>query len=238
MLTTLALMFHHGQVASGRQGDAPAAHEAMAPCWEAIRLARAVAAHPATACAEADALAALLLLHGARLTGRIDADGDIVPLPGQPRDRWDPGMLRLGFDHLQRAQRGRQLSRWHLQAGIAGEHARAATPAATDWAAIVQYYELLVRQDPSAAPRLGHAIALAEAGSPADARGRLLAQLPQVPAALKAHALAALARACERLGDARAAADWRAQAIAAAPHPADARWLARQAQPEAAAPKT
>jgi RNA polymerase sigma-70 factor (ECF subfamily) len=221
-------MFHNGQVASGRQGDAPAAHEAMAPCWEAIRLARAVAAHPATACAEADALAALLLLHGARLTGRIDAHGDIVPLPGQPRDRWDAGMLRLGFDHLQRSQRGRQLSRWHLQAGIAGEHARAATPAATDWAAIVQYYELLVRQDPSAAPRLGQAIALAEAGSPADARARLLALLPQVPAALKAHALAALARACERLGDTLAAADWRAQAIAAAPHPADARWLARQ----------
>lgn len=228
VLTTLALMFHQGQLASGRQGDPPAAEQAMAPCWEAIRLARAVAAHPAGAAPEADALAALLLLHGARLTGRIDGHGDIVPLCGQPRDRWDAGMLRLGFVHLDASQRGERLTRWHLQAGIAGEHARAEDPARTDWAAIVRYYELLLALDPSAAPRLGHAIALAEGGAPADARRHLLALLPQVPPALRAHTLAALARACERLGDAAAADGWRMQAVAAAPHPADARRLARR----------
>ncbi len=42
------------------------ARETMAPCWEAIRLARALAAHPAMAHGDADALAALLL-HGVRL---------------------------------------------------------------------------------------------------------------------------------------------------------------------------
>lgn len=228
VLTTLSLMFHQGQLASGRQGDPPAAEQAMAPCWEAIRLARAVAAHPAGAAPEADALAALLLLHGARLTGRIDGHGDIVPLSGQPRDRWDAGMLRLGFLHLRASQRGDRLTRWHLQAGIAGEHALAEDPARTDWAAIVRYYERLLALDASAAPRLGHAIALAEGGAPADARVHLLALLPQVPPALRAHTLAALARACERLGDATAADGWRAQAVAAAPHPADARRLARR----------
>lgn len=228
VLTTLALMFHQGQLASGRQGGAPAGQAAMAPCWEAIRLARAVAAHPATADASADALAALLLLHGARLTGRIDEDGDIVPLPGQPRDRWDGGMLQLGFRHLQRSQRGGQLSRWHLQAGIAGEHARAASYAQTDWPAIVRYYALLVRLDPSVAPRLGHAIALAEAGSALEAHAQLLALLPQAPAALQANAMAALARTCEQLGDAAAAARWWAQAVQAARHPADQQCLQRQ----------
>lgn len=227
VLTTLALMFHHGQLASGRQGDLPAAHEAMAPCWEAVRLARAVAAHPATASAEADALAALLLLHGARLTGRIDHHGDIVPLAGQPRDRWDAGLLRLGFAHLQASQRGHTLTRWHLQAGIAGEHALAPDHAGTNWHAIAGYYAQLVALDDSAGPRLGQAIALAEAGAADDARARLLALLPQVPAALQAHTLAALARACERAGDALEAARWRQQAIAAAPHPADARLMAR-----------
>jgi RNA polymerase sigma-70 factor (ECF subfamily) len=227
VLTTLALMFHHGQLASGRQGDVPAAHEAMAPCWEAVRLARAVAAHPATASAEADALAALLLLHGARLSGRIDHHGDIVPLAGQPRDRWDAGLLRLGFAHLQASQRGDRLTRWHLQAGIAGEHALAPDHAGTNWPAIVGYYQQLVALDDSAGPRLGQAIALAEAGAADEARQQLLALLPQVPAALQAHTLAALARACERAGDVAGAARWRDQAIAAAPHPADARMLAR-----------
>ncbi len=229
VLTTLALMFHTGQQASGRQGGAPAAHDAMAPCWEAIRLARAVAAHPATAAAEADALAALLLLHGARLSGRIDDAGDMVPLPGQPRDRWDAGLLRLGFVHLQASQRGDTLSRWHLLAGIAAEHALAPDHAGTNWPAIVGYYDQLLALDASAAPRLGHAIALAEAGAPADAMQRLQALLPQVPAALRAHTLAALARAAQRLGDGEAAQRWLQAAIAAAPHPADARLLARRA---------
>ncbi len=154
VLTALALMFRAGMQPQAR----PIA-------WEAIRLARALAAHPATAHADADALAALLLLHGARLTGRFDEQGDIVPLPGQPRDRRDAGMLRLGHAHLQAAQRGERLSRWHVQAGIAAEHAGAADYASTDWPAIVRWYELLLRLDPSPAPQLGHAIALAEAGA-------------------------------------------------------------------------
>lgn len=226
--TTLALMFHTAMRAAGRAGSAAAAHDAMAPCWEAIRLARALAAHPASAHAEADALAALLLLHGARLTGQVDAAGDIVPLPGQPRDRWDAGMVRMGFAHLRASQRATQPSRWHLLAGIAAEHALAPDHARTDWPAIVRYYDALLALDPSAAPRLGHAIALAEAGEPREARRRLEALLPEAPAALRAHTLAALARADERLGDPVRAAACLDEAIAHAPHPADARLLARR----------
>jgi RNA polymerase sigma-70 factor, ECF subfamily len=222
VLTALALVFHQGKQAA-RQGRAPA----MAGCWEAIRLARALAAHPAAQAPEADALAALLLLHGARLSGFIDdGTGDPLPLPGQPRDRWDAGLIRLGFVHLKRSQRGTKLTRWHLQAGIAAEHALAPHYAATDWAAIVRYYEQLLQLDPSAAPQLGHAIALAEAGSAALARERLLAL--QLPAALQAHRHAALARAHERLGDRAAARAALHQAIELAPQPADARWLQRR----------
>lgn len=232
VLTALLLMFHAGQQAAGRQGARDSAdaapHDPLAMCWEAIRLARAVAAHPAAAAPEADALAALLLLHGARLSGRLDDAGDIVPLPGQPRDRWDQGLLRLGLTQLQRAQRGEALTRWHCLAGIAAEHAAAPTYEATDWTAIVAWYERLLRIDASAAPRLGHAIALAEAGSAAAAVARLQALLPDVPAVLRPHTLAALARALERLGDGAAAAARLDEAIACARHPADARLLQRR----------
>jgi RNA polymerase sigma-70 factor (ECF subfamily) len=233
VLTALALMFHLGmQAARGVAARERQASDAdpMAPCWEAIRLARALAAHPAVADGDADALAALLLLHGARLSGRIDAAGDIVPLPGQPRDRWDAGMIRLGLAHLQSAQRAPRLSRWHLQAGIAAEHALAPDHARTDWAAIVGYYEALLRLDPSAAPRLAHAIALAEAGAPAAALGRLQGLVSTAPRALAAHVQAALARAHERLGELEAARRHLRAAVAAAPHPADARLLARRLQ--------
>lgn len=232
VLTALALAFHQGQLAAGRAGAPPAtdtgdAHEA---CWEAIRLARALAAHPAVAAPEADALAALLLLHGARLSGRIDEHGDPIPLAGQPRERWDAGMIRLGLAHLQASQRGAALSRWHLQAGIAAEHALAPGPEATRWPVIVRYYEMLLALDPSDAPRLGHAIALAEAGQPGPARERLLALLPTLPAALRAHGLAALARAAEHEGALADAITWLAQAVAQAPDAAQARGLQARLQ--------
>lgn len=231
VMTALALGFHQGQQAAAREArelGGEAGNKALDVCWEAIRLARALAAHAATAAPEADALAAMLLLHGARLTGRTDAQGDIVPLPGQARDRWDAGLIRLGFAHLAASQRGSSLSRWHLLAGIAAEHARAPRYEATDWAAIVGYYEALLPLDPSAAPRLGHAIALAEAGAPQAALRRLRAMGDEVPAALRAHHAAALSRAAERAGDLALARSALQQAIAAAPHPAEALRLQRR----------
>lgn len=222
VLATLALAFHAGTRARAR-GD----HAALPLCWESIRLARALAAHPVAGHADADALAAMLLLHGARLNGQLDEAGHIVLLPGQPRERWDGGMVRMGLLHLQASQRATQLSRWHLLAGIAAEHAMAPSHAATDWPAIVRFYEDLLQLDPSPAPRLAHAIALAEAGVPQAALERLQALLPEVPAALRAHALAALSRALERLGERDAARAWLQQAVAAA-HPAEARALAQR----------
>lgn len=226
VLCALWVMFGEGCKASGRQGSREAGDEAaLALCWEAIRLARALAAHPAVAHPDAQALSALLLFHGARLSGRLDDAGDIVPLPGQPRDRWDAGMLRLGSGHLQAAQQADRLSRWHVLAGIAAAHALAPDYAGTDWPAIVAWYELLLRVDPSPAPRLGQAIALAEAGEPGRALSLLNTLWVDAPAALRPHTLAAMARAHERLGDVAAARDRLAAAIACVRHPADARLL-------------
>jgi RNA polymerase sigma-70 factor (ECF subfamily) len=228
VLTVLSLMFLAGQRADTAPDAGERAERARQACWEAIRLARAVAAHKATAHADADALAALLLLHGARLTGRLDDEGEIVPLPGQPRDRWDAGMQRLGLLHLNAARRSSRLSRWHLLAGIAAEHAVAPSYETTNWAAIAHYYALLVQTDPSAAPSLAHAIALVESGQANQGLQRLAALLGSVPAALRAHTLAAMSRAEQQLGHLELARHHLRQAIEAAPRPADARMLSRR----------
>jgi RNA polymerase sigma-70 factor, ECF subfamily len=220
VLHALLLMFNAGW----QSGAEPA----RALCWDAIRLARALAAHPAVKHPDADALAALLLLHGARLTGRRDEAGDIVPLPGQPRERWDQGMLRLGTLHLARARRAVALSRWHLQAGIAAEHAFAADYASTNWPRIVGYFEALMKIEPGAAPRLSHAIALAEAGEPQRARAALDALLPTVPDALRAHAHAALSHALRRLGEHSTARTHLLAAIDSTRNDADRRLLERR----------
>ncbi len=227
VLTVLSLAFHAG--ARTRSREPALRDEATALCWEAVRLARALAAHPVAAHPDADALAALLLLHGARLSGQLDEAGEIVLLPGQPRDRWDAGMVRMGLAHLQAAMRAPVLSRWHLLAGIAAEHACAPDHASTDWPAIVRYYDTLLALDGSAAPRLGQAIALAEAGEPQQALALLRALQPGLPVALKAHGLAAMARAHERLGETATACALLALAADAAPHAADARALRRRA---------
>jgi predicted Zn-dependent protease len=85
-----------------------------------------------------------------------------------------------------------------------------------------------VALDPSAAPRLGHAIALAEGGTAAEALRRLRALQPEAPAALQAHTWAALARAHERLGNTDQALQALDQAIACVRHAADGRMLQRR----------
>jgi RNA polymerase sigma-70 factor, ECF subfamily len=233
VLTVLVLAFHAGARACGRTGRAgdraSAADDPSWLCWESIRLVRALAAHPASAHADADAAAAMLLLHGARLTGAVDDEGQLLMLPGQARDRWDAGLIRLGLQHLRAAQRAERLSRWHLMAAVAAEHALAPDWAGTQWPAIVQAYDSLLRIDGSPAPRLAHAIALAEAGEAAAALARLQALQPELPPPLQAHGLAAQARALERLGQVAAAQALLLQAAAHAPHPADAAVLRRRA---------
>lgn len=225
VLAVLALMFHSGMRARLRLQAGDEAAQAVALCWEAVRLARALAAHPITACGDADALAAMLLLHGARLTGTFDDDGQPLLLPGQARDRWDQGLVRLGLAHLQASQRAARLSRWHLLAGVAAEHAVAPRWEDTDWSTILRAYEALLIIDGSAVPRLAHAVARAEAGDAMGAYADLQALRPRLPAALAAHGLAALARAAERLGRREEAARWLDEAAQAARHPADARLL-------------
>jgi RNA polymerase sigma-70 factor, ECF subfamily len=113
-------------------------------------------------------------------------------------------------------------------AGIAAEHASAADYASTNWPAIVRYYDMLLQMDASAAPRLAHAIALAEAGLASRAKTLLSGLLLDVPVALRAHTLAALARA--HLGEMALARARLEEAVSAAPNAADARMLARRAQ--------
>lgn len=224
VLAALYLMFNEGYQ-SASQGRSPVLCKSL--CWEAIRLARAVAAHPASGSPEADALAALLLLHGARLDGRLDAQGDLLRLPEQARERWDGRMVEMGLSHLRRAARGQVLSAYHLQACIAAEHARAPSWAATDWARVLHFYEALLVLEGSASVRLGHAVALAHTEGPAAALARLEAHWPQFQAQPLPYAWAARAQWRQALGrQEEARADY-AEALRRCRHPAEQEQLRR-----------
>ena len=83
---------------------------------------------------DAQALAALVLLHDSRRQTRVDADGALVPLDEQDRGRWDRGRIAQGLDRL-RVAAGAP-GPYLPQAVIAALHATAPSWQDTDWAAI------------------------------------------------------------------------------------------------------
>ena len=108
------------------------------------------------------ALAALFCCNAARLTTRLDSDGVVIPLADQDRTRWDRALLDRGLQHLAASASGDHFTRWHLEAGIAFEHTRAASIADTDWPRIVDYYDALAALSPSPIVALNRALAVAE----------------------------------------------------------------------------
>ncbi|HXW87825.1 MAG TPA: RNA polymerase sigma factor [Streptosporangiaceae bacterium] len=161
VLAVLYLLFNEGYSASAgeqvRRGDLTA---------EAIRLARLLAAlmpdEP-----EAVGLLALMLLHDARGAARLDDDGELVTLEDQDRSRWNAAEIAEGLGLLDGALRRGPAGPYRLQAAIAACHARAATPADTDWARIAVLYGELRRLVPSAVVELNRAVAIAMASGPA-----------------------------------------------------------------------
>ena len=129
-------------------------------CSEAIRQTDVLARHPELGSPAAEALLALMLLHAARFPGREDDTGRLVLLDAQDRSRWDWPMIMEGLSWLTRAARGEELSAYHVEAAIAAEHARATTYAATDWARIIDLYDLLDQHQPHWLHALNRAVAI------------------------------------------------------------------------------
>ncbi len=181
--TALFLMFNEGYSASS--GTALIQPEF---CVEAVRLSRALAAHPVTSAPASDAHAALLALTAARLPTRVGPDGVAQLLEDQPREQWDRGLIALGLEHLDRSAQGRELTVWHLRAEIAALHTLAPSSAETDWPRIVTIYDQLAGMDPSPVVELARAVALGRARGPAAG----LAALPVVDGNPYGHAATAI----------------------------------------------
>jgi predicted RNA polymerase sigma factor len=207
-------------------------HEAQAIraelCEEAIRLGTLLASHPVGAAPETFALVALMHLHASRLAARQDATGGLLLLEEQDRSRWDVAHLQEGAAWLARAAQGEVFTRFHAEAGIAAEHAFAASFQETRWAKIAELYAMLERIDPSPLHTLNRAVAVAQAEGPQAGLAALEGVVP--PAWLDGHYLwdAVLADLHHRAGHETVAAKHREQALAAAPSASVRRVLERR----------
>jgi RNA polymerase sigma-70 factor (ECF subfamily) len=136
-------------------------HNDLAP--EAIHLARVLAGlmpdEP-----EVLGLLALLLLHDARRAARL-VDGELVLLADQDRTRWDGAQLAEGRAVLDAALARHLRGPYQLQAAIASLQATDEP----DWPQIAALYAELSMRTGSAVVELNRAVAVAQAGRPADA---------------------------------------------------------------------
>src|SRR5258705_4113450 len=136
-------------------------------CEDALRLGR-ILADLTPREPEVHGLVALVEIQSSRLGARTDASGRPVLLLDQDRARWDQLLIRRGLAALVHAEElGGGNGPYALQASIAACHARARTPAETDWASIVGFYGALARLMPSPVVELNRAVALAMLFGPA-----------------------------------------------------------------------
>ncbi|RSN19464.1 RNA polymerase subunit sigma-24 [Streptomyces sp. WAC 05977] len=160
VLGMLYLLFNEGYSAS-------AGTDLLRPdlSAEAIRLARILAdlmpGEP-----EVLGLLALLLLHDARRSTRVDDEGTLVSLEDQDRGRWNTAEIAEGTELLESALRRGVAGQYQIQAAIAACHATAAHAAETDWAQIAALYGELLRFVPSPVVELNRAVAVAMAEGP------------------------------------------------------------------------
>lgn len=160
VLEVVYLIFNEGYAATA--GD-----DLVRPslCLEAQRLGRMLAGlMPEDA--EVFGLLALMEIQASRLPARIGPDGALVPLTEQNRARWDQLLIRRGLDALARAEALGGDGPYALQAALAACHARARSPADTDWPRIAALYDRLRSVMPSPVVDLNRAVAHSMAFGP------------------------------------------------------------------------
>jgi predicted RNA polymerase sigma factor len=116
--------------------------------------------------AEVQGLLALMLHCEARRPARRGPGGRYVPLSEQDPKQWSLPLIEEAERHLSEAFKQGCPGRFQLEAAIQSVHAERASSGRTDWAAIVLFYERLIRISPTVGTRAGYAAAVAELQGP------------------------------------------------------------------------
>ena len=207
VLRVIYLVFNEGYAATS--GASLTRHDLSG---EAIRLGRLIV--ELLPDPEALGLLALMLLHESRRAARTSPDGEVVLLEEQDRATWNRAYVEEGTQLVERAFGSGRVGPYCIQAAIAAAHANAPSAGDTDWAEIVELYDVLARVDPSPVIALNRAVAVAMRDGPE--AGLALVDDVLGRGELNNYRLAYAARAdlCRRLGRADEARDAYEQALA------------------------
>lgn len=126
-------------------------------CDEAVRISAELCALLPDS-RDAQALAALILLHDSRRDSRVDRDGALIPLDEQDRRAWSRSKITRGLQHLQNAAGA--AGPYLPQAVIAAVHATAPAWQSTDWDTICIAYDRVIDLTDSPVARANRALAI------------------------------------------------------------------------------
>ncbi|MEL6247344.1 MAG: RNA polymerase sigma factor, partial [Cyanobacteria bacterium J06627_15] len=154
VLQVIYLVFNEGYAASSGPDLTRANLSA-----EAIRLGRLLQALMPEG--EVTGLLALMLLQESRRMARSASTGDLILLADQDRTLWNAEQIAEGQDLVQQVLATGRVGMYTVQAAIAVLHAQAPSTAATAWAQVVAWYDVLAQLAPSPIVALNRAVAVA-----------------------------------------------------------------------------
>ncbi|GAB3704402.1 sigma-70 family RNA polymerase sigma factor [Spirosoma flavus] len=163
VLTTLYLLFSEGYFSTSQ--NFPLRKDL---CAEAMRLAYLLIENEITNKPSVNALFALMSFHASRFDARTDEQGEIILYQDQDETRWNQELIEQGTYYLNQASTGNQLSKYHLEAGIAYWHTHK-EDSPQKWESILQLYNHLLILEYSPLAALNRTFALAKANGKEEA---------------------------------------------------------------------
>lgn len=136
VLKTIYLLFNEGYYS---QSYKAAIRKDL--CAEAMRLALFLTENKQTCTPAVNALLALMCYQSSRLEARLQHSDDLVLFEDQDKSLWDWQLIDRGNYYLVAATEGNEISKYHLEAGIAYWHT---TDATDKWQKILELYDRLV----------------------------------------------------------------------------------------------
>ncbi|RFS22835.1 RNA polymerase subunit sigma [Chitinophaga silvatica] len=153
--TTIYLLFNEGYLSTSEN---QVIRQDL--CSEAIRLALILTTNNITNTPATNALLALLCYQSSRLQARLNADGELILFDQQDTSLWNQELITQGHHFIINACTGNELSKYHLEAGIAYWHTTIGNK--NKWENILSLYNELLLIDYSPITALNRTFAYAK----------------------------------------------------------------------------
>ncbi|WP_268849327.1 RNA polymerase sigma factor [Flavobacterium aestivum] len=129
-------------------------------CSESIRLTLLLTENSFTNTPQTNALLALLCFQSSRLEARVNINGDAILFDEQDKNLWDKSLIERGNYYLVKACNGNEISKYHLEAGIAYWHSTSTDK--NKWDHVLQLYNQLILIEYSPITALNRTFAFAK----------------------------------------------------------------------------